>query len=282
MIFGAIGYSILNNSQIFPNTRIILISDKHDEPSKSCKSLDGTIIPSQIISAYLDKLLKKKYIILLEEIEYDGELVGLWNDSMHVISTRQFYLNCKQNELLKESIVAFDIRLDLINNFDRTFSDKQIFIKYIYNIYKFCILKLEHFNKLKIYNTDTIASKIIQQCYYKILEKFYFFIMTYKLNLYDIIEEIPKKNSNIKISEIYDTIEILLSDIMELYCIVNIFELISKGENKFVIYCGLYHCEKIQKILIDNFKYELYKTNGIMSMDNIHNSDHIICTDVPE
>ena len=106
MIFGAIGYSILGKSTLFPNVKIILISDQHDEPSTSCTSDDGKILPSVLISDYLYKLICEGYILLLEEIPYSGELVGLWENSIHVASTRQLYLNSLTDDKIKSTIIS--------------------------------------------------------------------------------------------------------------------------------------------------------------------------------
>ena len=139
MIFGAIGYSNLGKSPIFQDVEIMMISDQHDEPSTSCKSDDGKIIPSILISDYLRKLILNGYILLLEEIPYSGNLVGLWEDSIHVASTRQLYIDSLNYDKLRNKIIPFDIRLEIINNLDRNYSDNQILSHYIYNIYKFCI-----------------------------------------------------------------------------------------------------------------------------------------------
>lgn len=274
MIYGAIGYSILGNSSIFPNIEIILISDQHDEPSTSCKSDDGKIIPSILISDYLHKLILDGYILLLEEIPYAGELIGLWGNSLHVASTRQLYLNSLNYEKLKNKIIPFDIRLDLIKNLDKNYSDNQILLNYIYNINEFCILKCKCLSNLSIYSKN-IDKSIFSSYYYNILYKFYYFIRNYKPYLNYKIGDIPKKN------HVYDTIEILLSDIMEFYCVASIYDLIKKNNNKFVIYCGLYHIEKIENIICKYLKFKILRVYGTMSMDDI-NKIKDICIDIPK
>lgn len=273
MIYGAIGYSILGKSLIFKNVEIILIADQHDEPTSTCTSDDGKIVPFVLISDYLKKLIQNDYIVLLEEIPYDGELVGLWEDSIHVASTRDFYLSCKRNEYLKDRIIPIDIRLDIMKNLDKTYSDEQILGKYIYKIYEFCILKLDLLQNLLIYN-DKIDISILGEYYRKILDKFNYFIKIYGLYLNHKIKDIPNK------TEVYDTIEILLSDIIEFFCVSSIYNAIMNKKNKFVIYCGLYHTEKIQDILLKYFKFNLLKSHRIMNM--VYEQNNNICIDYPQ
>jgi hypothetical protein len=274
MIFGAIGYSILGKSNIFPNVEIMLISDQHDEPTTSCKSDDGKIIPSILISDYLRKLILDGYILLLEEIPYSGDLIGLWEDSIHVASTRQLYLNSLNSDKLKNKIIPFDIRLDIIKNLDKNYSDNQILFHYIYNINEFCILKCKHLISLSIYSKN-IDKSILGNYYNSILYKFYYFVRNYKSYLNYRIKDIPKKH------EIYDTIEILLSDIMEFYCIANIFDLIINNQTKIVINCGLYHIEKLEKLLCKYFNFNILRVYGAMSMNDIDKIKDI-CIEIPK
>ena len=274
MIFGAIGYSILSKSDIFPNCEILLISDQHDEPSTSCKSDDGKIIPSILISDYLRKLIYDGYILLLEEIPYSGDLVGLWENSIHVASTRQLYIDSLNCDTLKNKIISFDIRLEIINNLSRDYSDNQILSHYIYNIYQFCILKYTYFNNISIYNKN-IDKTILGKCYHNILNKFNFFCKNYFDYFNHKIKDILHNN------EIYDTIEILLSDIIEFYCSAHIYDLLIKNNNKIVVYCGLYHIEKLQKILCKYFKFNIISNHGVNNMDDIIKIKNI-CIDIPK
>lgn len=274
MIYGAIGYSILGKSLLFKNVNIILLADQHDEPTKSCTSDDGKVVPSILISDYLKKLIHNNYIVLLEEIPYDGALVGLWEDSVHVATTRNFYLKYKKYDTFKDRIIPIDIRLDIIKNLDKTYSDEQILGYYIYNIYHFCILKLDCLKNVSIYNKNLDVS-ILSECYRNILHKFRFFVKTYENYLNHKIKDIPNNR------EVYDTIEILLSDIIEFFCVLSIYDMIMNNHNKFVIYCGLYHIEKIQNILIKYFKFNILNTYGTMSMERITNNNNI-CVKFPE
>lgn len=274
MIYGAIGYSILGNSLLFKDVNIILLADQHDEPSKSCTSDDGKVVPHVLISDYLKKLIHNNYVVLLEEIPYDGELIGLWEDSIHVETTRKFYLKYKHIDTFKDRIIPIDIRLNIIKNLDKTYSDKQLLGQYIYNIYEFCILKSDCLKNLSLYNKK-IDDSILSDCYHNILHSFKFFVKTYEKYLSYEIKDIPNNR------EIYDTIEILLSDIIEFFCVSSIYDMIMNNHNKFVIYCGLYHIEKIQYILIKYFEFNLVNTYGTMSMERISNNKNI-CVKFPE
>jgi hypothetical protein len=272
MLFGAIGYSILEHSEIFSDIKIILISDKHDEEDKICKSYDGKIVDSIMISDYLKKLIGKNYILLLEEIPYGGELVSLWNDSDHVINTRKLYLESLNNEKLKNKIIPFDIRLDLISNMSNEYYLNQILRKYIINITNFCLLKCPIFKEFKIY--ENIDKSFISSYYREILDKFYFCTKYYEKYLDYKIKDIPHYNN------IIDTIELLLSDIMEFYCILKICDLIDRNNKKLVIYCGLYHIEKIKDKLINYFKFRKIYDRGIMKMADIEKINQT-CSDIP-
>jgi hypothetical protein len=267
MIYGAIGYSILGESEIFKDIEIILLADQHDEPTSICTSDDGKIVPSVLISEYLKKLLHKNYVVLIEEIPYDGELVGLWEDSVHVKNIRKFYLLYKHHKLYKNNIVAFDIRLDIIQNFDKNYSDEKILQDYINKIYEFCIFKLNILQHIPLYS-NKIDKSILRDCYFKILNNFTYFIKIHKDYLHLKIKDIPNNK------EIYNTIDTLLSDIIEFFCVLSIYNMIINNNKKFVVYCGLYHIENIQQILLKYFKFNLLKTYGTMSMKKIINHAH--------
>jgi hypothetical protein len=272
MLFGAIGYTILEKSLLFPNIKIILISDKHDEENKSCKSPDGNIVDSVLISDYLKELIKRDYILLLEEVPSNAELVTLWNDSEHVQSTRQLYLDIKSNEKLKDKIYAFDIRLDLVKNMSPDYYKEQILKIYLENIQKFFLLESDLCKELQIY-TSNIDRSFLGKYYYEILSKYYFFIMSQKSFLGYKIKDIPNSH------EIFDTIDLILSNIIEFYCIAKLFDLI-KMNNKIVIYCGLYHTQNIKKNLIKYFKFTKITEKGIVDLQDVDKINQN-CSDIP-
>ena len=108
MIYGAIGYSILKNSDIFHNSQIILISDNHDINYKNC----GTPEKDIQIDFYLEYLLNKNYIIMIEEIPNTKELISLFPNSSHVNNIRNFYINNKDNKNIINLIFKLLILMD--------------------------------------------------------------------------------------------------------------------------------------------------------------------------
>ena len=272
MLFGAIGYTILEDSSLFPNLRIILISDKHDEEEKYCKTKNGEIIESIDISEYLKKLIEKNYIVLLEEIPYLGELVTLWNDSDHVMTVRKLYIDCIKDKKLKDKIFAFDIRLDLVKNMTSEYYLEQNLFDYLENIQKFFLLEYDYLKDLKIYNSN-IDNSFLGKYYYNILKKYYFFIKTYQKYLNYKIKDIPNYR------EVYDTIDMILSHIIEFYCVSLIFDFIDRSE-KIVVYCGLYHTQNIKNNLIKYFKFNKITDNGIVSLEDVDNITQT-CSDIP-
>jgi hypothetical protein len=273
MLFGAIGYTILQNSLLFPNLKIILISDKHDEENKICKSSDGNMVESVLISDYLKELIKKDYILLLEEVPSTAELVTLWNDSEHVQSIRQLYLDTLKDDKLKNKIYAFDIRLDLVKNMSPDYYKEQKLSDYLENIQKFFVLESDLFINLAIYNKN-IDKSFLGKYYYELLYKYYFFIMNYKSYLSFKIKDIPNYN------EVFDTIEMILSNIIEFFCVAKLFDLINKN-NKIIIYCGLYHTQNIKKQLIKYFKFTKITDNGIVDLNDINKISQN-CSDFPD
>jgi hypothetical protein len=272
MLFGAIGYTILENPSEFSNIKIILICDKHDEETKDCKTSDGITTSFILISEYLKKLMDKDYILLLEEIPSSAEIVSLWNDSIHVQSMRNLYLDSIKNLELKDKIFAFDVRLDLVKNMTPEFYLEQRLHDYIKEIKNFFLLKNKLFSDLKIYNSD-IDNSFLGEYYFEILKKYYFFVSYYKDYLDYKIKDIPRY------IELYDTIEIILSNIIEFNCVAKLFDLIHK-KNKFIIYGGLYHIQNIKKKLIKYFKFNKIINSGIVELEDIHKITQN-CSEIP-
>ena len=67
---------------------------------------------------------------------------------------------------------------------------------------------------------------------------------------------------------------------MEFYCILKICDLINTNNKKIVIYCGLYHIEKIKHKLINYFKFRKIYDKGIMKMTDIEKINQT-CSDIP-
>lgn len=254
-----VGYTILYNSLLFPNTEILIISDMHDEPIKNCSPYKQINI-EDLLNTYIDK----GYKILLEEIPNKKELIPLFPDSDHVNNTREFYLKYFDN------IIGFDIRLDLVDLVDIT------------EIKNSSIPIITHFNRLfEFFMTDSklFEMPIIKKYYLKLLLKFYKFINHYKIQLKYSYSNINK----IIFEKIITNLNNLLSDIIEYYCFCRLFsELIESKINKFVINCGLYHAEKI----IDNIKkylhYSVKKQDGINSLIETNYNNTELCIGIFE
>lgn len=234
-IYGALGYVILNNKNL-PNKEIMIISDMHDEDKTDCEDYKFFLIHE-----LLEYFLKKDYKIILEEIPSKNELIGLFPSSIHVNETRKFYLKNF------DKVDAFDIRLDLINLNDFDNSDKVLFYKLV-KLYKYIM-------------------KITENNYKELLYKFYNFCKKYK-NL------LEKKSNEIPSNELFyikENIEEILSDIIENYCMEQIYQAL-QNYDRIVVYCGLYHSENIIKLLnLMNFKIKEQK--GVNKMIDSDRSD---------
>jgi hypothetical protein len=252
-IYGIIGYTILNNSLIFPNTEILIISDMHNEPMKNCSPYKQINI-EHLLKIYIDK----EYKILLEEIPNNKELIPLFPESNHVNNTRKFYLNNF------DKIIGFDIRLDLID---------------ITALENSSIPLITHF--VRLFEFFMIQSKlfelpIIKKCYFKILIKFYKFCNQYKEELKFTYQQINKLVFDQLISNLSD----LLSDIIEFYCFCRLFNELKENKiKKFVINCGLYHAEKISNLIQKYLHYSIKIHNGINSINMINYNTENLCVD---
>lgn len=255
-IYGIIGYTILYNSLIFPNTEILIISDMHNEPIKNCSPY------KQInIEDLLNKYIVKDYKILLEEIPNNKELIPLFPDSDHVNNTREFYLKNF------DKIIGFDIRLDLIDVTALENSSVPLITHFV-RLFEFFMVKSKLFEL-----------PIIKKYYLKMLLKFYKFINHYKDHLKYNYEKINKLVFHKLITNLND----LLSDIIEFYCFCRLFaELKENKIKKFVINCGLYHAENIINNIKKYLNYSIKTQNGINSLEETNHYNTNLCIDIFE
>ena len=264
MIYGAIGYSILKNSELFDNSRIILISDNHDEEFKDC----GSSVPDIQIESYLEYLLNNNYVTMIEEIPNVRELVSLFPESSHVENTRKFYINNKDNK----NLIPIDVRFELIDNHDEEYYDKQKLKDYISKISEFFLFKHKFFIGLSLYS-ERIYVSILKSHYKYLLEKYDLFKKKFDKFIEIEIKYIPYKK--VLIYEINE----ILSDIMELYILIKIYDILNNGERKIIIYAGLYHIDKIKNLLINYYKYKEYEKYG---STNINDNENICIKFIPE
>lgn len=256
-IYGALGYTILYNSDLFKDIEILLVSDVHEEFTKKCNSIQEISI-----NKFIKDLMDKDYTIILEEIPNNKELEELFPTSNHVKELRTLYLNNINK------ITGIDIRLDLIDITEIKNNDN-ILIKKILNIYNFYLFKNILFNKYSLYN-KRIDKSILKDYYLKLIKKFKKFIYFCNEDLY----KYPTDISNIKIEIIIRQLEEILSDIMEFYTMIILYDKINyllknNKPKKIVIYCGLYHIEQLEKYIIEYFKFKIKKSDGIVKMNNI-------------
>ncbi len=253
-IYGAIGYTILYNSELFKDIEILLISDIHEEFTKKCDSEYEITIDK-----YLSQLLDKDYTIILEEIPNTKELVELFPNSNHVKNLRKLYLNNI------DKITGIDIRLDLIDITDIK-TNNIILIKKLIDICNVYLLKNKLFTDFSLYNKK-IDQSIFKDYYLKLIKKFQNFIYYCDKDIY----KYPKDISPIKIEIIITLLEEILSDIIEFYTMNVIYDKINyilkyNKNKKIVVNCGLYHIEQIEKYLIEYLKFNIKKTLGVVKM----------------
>ena len=241
-IYGAIGYTILEKD----NHKIILFSDMHDK-LKSCNN-----------KINIDEWLKLKFkssIILLEELpERDINLEFLWSDSEHSVSLQNLYLENK--DLIK----PFDIRFMLIPFSWETNQNVNCTLKeYVKLLASFYRLKNKYLiEKSKLYNVDELLNTILGKHYLINKNRFIKFI---KKNINLLYNDINSINKNILIE--YND---LLNDCMEWYCC----SLIEENNNKpIIIHTGLYHSDRITKILNKYYNYNIIIKHGITDIENI-------------
>lgn len=253
-IYGMIGYTILYNSLIFPNTEILIISDMHNEPIKNCNPY------KQInIEDLLNMYNNKGYKILLEEIPNKKELIPLFPDSKHVNNIREFYLKNF------DKIIGFDIRLDLINITELENSSVPLII-YFVRLFEFFMIKSKLFEL-----------PIVKKYYLKILLKFIKFINYYK----EQIKYTYAKINKIIFKKLIKNLNDLLSDIIEFYCFCRLFDELKQNKlNKFVIYCGLYHAEKLINVIQKYLHYIIKKQDGINSIIDTNYNNTELCIDI--
>ena len=264
-IYGAIGYSILDNSALFKDIEILLISDVHEEFTQKCNSKYEITIDK-----YISDLLQKDYTIILEEIPNNNELIGLFPNSKHINSIRELYLNNIHR------ITGIDIRLDLIDITDIKNNDC-ILIKKLLNIYNVYLFKNDLFKKCSLYNKK-IDQSILKDYYLKLIKKFQNFIYYCNDDLY----KYPKDISPIKIEIIITVLEEILSDIIEFYTMIVLYDKIDyilqyNKPKKIVIYCGLYHIEQLEKYIIEYLKFKNKRSDGIIKMKDTNNKFTDIC-----
>jgi len=68
----------------------------------------------------------------------------------------------------------------------------------------------------------------------------------------------------------------ILSDIMEFYILIKLYDFLNDGNKKIIIYAGLYHIDNIKKLLIKYYKYKEIDNYGITNMNDIFSENRCI------
>jgi len=251
---GTIGYTIFTNNET--NKKIIVFSDMHDDlpPCPFTNSIK--------ISKWFENKFKTSKLLLEEVIRTkDMELESLWDTSEHTNDLKILFLNNQNN------IEAVDIRPSLISfswEIVEKSENKHIKLKKYFNeIVNFFNLKSD-FMQNKLY----IINNIILKHFNKIRKKFYNYLITNKYLLNKTILHIYINHQNI-----LEDFNIILNDCMEWYICI-LIEIYKK--KTIMIHAGLYHTEKVNKLLKFFYNHnEIYKRGINYLNDSIR--DKYLC-----
>jgi len=252
---GTIGYSIFLNTDT--RKKIVIFADMHDQlpPCPFSNSIK--------IAEWLNKKIKTCKL-LLEEVDrtQNYTLESLWTNSTHTIELRNLFIY-NQN-----TIEPIDIRPFLIPfNWEiiETSELKNILLsKYLEDISDFFKLKTSFFkNKLSIIKFFDIKNIKI---------KIHFKILFYKFNLFltkhKNILNITLFNVYTKYKYILNELDIILNDCMEWYTCA----LINKYKHHtIIIHAGLFHTEKINKLLSHFYKFKIIFQVGMNKITDVEN-----------
>jgi hypothetical protein len=256
-ISGSIGIQVLEKNINNNLKKILIFSDAHS----GIPYCENNYIS---ITNWLKKKLNGNYQILLEEVKRKSIILKeLWPTSPHIQELKKLYLTGEEN------IIPIDIRPYLI-----PFSWELIDID---NKLGKILLK-DYISKLnKLFNNDlNYFNFIIKSLIKKKLSKSS--ILGDHFNkLSSNLKKINKENKNLLDKDLnyvivnnrnsLININNLLDLIMEWYIIVNIFS----TEKVSIIHTGLYHSEKIIKLLINNYNFKSiynYGTNNVKDTNN--------------
>lgn len=247
-IEGIIGYSILKNHNT--NTKIILFSDMHDDlPTCKYKSIS--------VSKILEKNLNKALILLEEVIRGSFVYKSLWN-SKHTTELKNLYCN------YKNIIIPIDIRPYLIPFSWEVVHDSEykymVLNEYLKDLLFFFYLKNETIfsssDKKKIQNNKILITHLVS-----IIKKFHNFYKEYVKYKNESILNIYKNNQYI-----LENINNILNDCMEWYICAQC--ILTTKYKKILIHAGLYHTDKIKKLLESYYNFTIIKNVGMTNIDD--------------
>ena len=269
-VIGALGYTILKKSQI----KIMLISDMHNVNEKCGDT-------------YISDWLKKQQNIklLLEEIpiskDFDSKFKQLFPSAPHTKKLRDLY----ENNF--DKIVGIDIRGELIpfswellDTIDDTIHITPISLEdYLYDLNRFFELSHPFFiDKLgKIYKQSIIKDprSNIRVHFNTCKRKFEKFKKDNKEYLKVNIQDLFNKNL-----EIFEEINNILCDCMELYTIMELYTQGLKGTRRFIIHAGLVHTSNLKKLFTDIYKFKIINNSGLTNFDEVDSISHNGCNNI--
>jgi len=255
-IYGAIGYTVLTNNK----HKLLIFSDRHDK-LKDCKGskIDMNDLFQDSIDTDSDTQL------LLEEVERTKSMENLklvFDSATHTVDLKDTYIQNQNN------IVGVDIRPHLIDftiDYGRT-KDSYTLRKYITEINKFFILQSELF-KIKLgdlYSSERLYNNILGIHLLHIHKIYDIFINNYK-------DSLDKSLNSVINNKLIETINNILSDIMEWY----ICALIYKNQNtNTILHTGLAHSTHIIDYLKYLYGYTIVHDAGITNINKLNEDDN--------
>jgi hypothetical protein len=243
-IYGSIGYTLLENSELFKQ-KIIVLADMHSKLSYCNNYIT------------MGNWFKTKFNtskILLEEVPRESgiKLEAIFDDSDHVKELKELYLTNPN------IITGIDIRPLIIPYSLELNTDKIIMYEYLKEIDNFFRIKNKYLlNNLSIYNIEKLKKTKLGYHFLKIKINFYYLIKD--------IKHMLKKPINVDI-HLIEKINNILHEIMEWYICANIQ---INYEKSIIIHVGLAHSEKIVEWLTTYYNYQSIKKYGINNMTEI-------------
>lgn len=261
IVFGAIGYTILNN--ITNGKKMLIFADMHDHLEK-CK--DSVIISEWLKKKILNKFNKNisKSILILEEVPRNKnsslKLKELWSTSLHTQELKNLYID-NPNEVnaidIRTYLIPFNLEIIKPNDNDYKVKLKDYLID-IDNLFN------KNFNEL--YNSLSNDKKV-KFSNSKLGKHFNLIKNNYNNLLSKYNNVMDKLVTDIMNTELMNDIEILLSDIMEFNVCVYITKHINE---RIIIHVGLAHSEKIIELLINLYEYKKIKEVGINKLNELN------------
>lgn len=265
-IYGTIGYVFLSNE----NRKIIILADQHDKLPDCDDKIN--------ISEWFKKKINSSKILLEEVPRENNKLIELWQESPHTQELKNLYL---ANPTI---IPGMDIRpfmipfswevLDQINIQDNNYNIDMI--EYLKEIdYFFSLDNTNIISKLSNYNINKLINTLLGKHF--ILIKNRFSNLLEELNKKDLLNKKIIYLHNDYINELLK-INNLLDDIMEWYICAHIDLYKNKS---IIIHAGLAHTEKIVRLLISHYNFEIKYEEGTNTIDSINNNSRTGCINIP-